>query len=101
MKVSNFNGVVNQFLITEEGRGALGNFTLRETFQSYNTVIAVRTTWDPPATDNHKVRIELDRNCWDCSKTTNKYRNQFLDETTAETLRKIKSGEYILTNLNK
>ena len=34
------------------------------------------------------------------SRTTAKYRNQFLDESTKETQAKIDSGEYILTDLN-
>ena len=33
--------------------------------------------------------------------STSKYRNIFLGETTKETLKKIKSGEYKLVNLNK
>lgn len=36
----------------------------------------------------------------DYSVTTGKYRNQFLGETKKETEAKIKSGEYILTDLN-
>ena len=100
MKVENMtsargNKIANQFIITDEGRGALGNFTRREVFQSYDSVIAVRTVWPD------KTRIELDANRWDYSVTTGKYRNQFLRETKAETERKIKSGEYVLTDLNK
>ena len=34
------------------------------------------------------------------SRPTGKYRNQFLREGSAETREKIKSGEYILTDLN-
>jgi hypothetical protein len=45
-------------------------------------------------------RIRLDETYWDYSKTTGKYRNLFLGETKSETEKKIKSGEYILTNLN-
>lgn len=43
---------------------------------------------------------EIDREKWDYSKTTSKYRAQFLGETTKETAAKIKSGAYILANLN-
>ena len=101
MKVENMcsnNGreVANQFIITEEGRGALGNFTRRKTFQSYDSVIAVITMWP----DNLPT-VELDERYWDYSKTTGKYRNLFLGENKKETERKIKSGEYVLTNLNK
>ena len=37
---------------------------------------------------------------WDYSRTTGKYRNNFLNEYTDETRSKIKSGEYKLKNLN-
>ncbi len=99
MKVSNMisskgNTVANQFVITDEGRGALGNFIKRETFQSYESVIAVRTVWPD------ETRVELDSIYWNYSKTTSKYRNIFLNETTKETQKKIESGEYKLTNLN-
>jgi hypothetical protein len=42
----------------------------------------------------------LDSKFWNFSKTTSKYRNQFLGETTKETEQKIKDGIYKLTNLN-
>ena len=99
MKVSNMtsnkgNKIANQFIITDHGRGALGNFTERQTFQSYDSVIAVTTVW-PDST-----KVELDSTYWDYSVTTSKYRNIFLNESKAETQKKIDSGEYILTNLN-
>ncbi len=87
-------GIPNQFIIIIEGRGALGNFDTKETFQSCDSVIAVRTIWPD------ETRIELDAKTWDYSRTTSKYRNIFLGETTKETAAKIKSGEYILTDLN-
>lgn len=96
MTNSNGNTVANQFIIEEEGRGALGNFTLRETFQSYDSVIAVKTTWP-----DGQIDIKLDANSWDYSTTTGKYRNQFLGENKKETQAKINSGEYHLTNLNR
>lgn len=86
--------VANQFILTEEGRGALGNFDTRKTFQSYDSIIAVITRWPD------SVEVKLDATYWDYSVTTSKYRNQFLGETKAETQRKINSGEYVLTNLN-
>lgn len=88
------NKIANQFIITSEGRGALGNFDKKEVFQSYSSIIVVRTVWPD------KTRIELDRDKWDCSTTTGKYRNLFLSETKRETEAKIKSGEYILADLN-
>ena len=99
MKVQNFkndNGraIPNQFIITDHGRGALGNFIERKTFQSYDSVIAIITEW------SDLTRTQIDKNKWDYSKTTGKYRNQFLCETKKETEKKIASGEYILTDLN-
>ena len=45
-------------------------------------------------------KTKLDTNYWDYSTTTGKYRNMFLGETRKETEKKIKSGEYVLTDLN-
>ena len=74
--------VANQFIIyTPEGRY----------FQSYNSIIAFISN------DN---RVTLDDYYWDYSRTTGKYRNEFLGEYIAETRKKIKSGEYKLKNLN-
>jgi len=86
MKVSNItnsngNKVPNQFLITGDGD---------ITFQSYKSTILKITGG----------QVYLDSYYWDYSKTTSKYRNQVLRETTKETQAKINSGEYILTELN-
>ena len=94
MTSSSGSAVANQFIIEDEGRGALGNFKKRLTFQSYNSVIAIKTFWED------ETRIELDINKWDYPTTTDKYRNQFLGETKKETQAKIDSGEYKLVNLN-
>lgn len=67
--------VANQFLIYGD------DFEL---FQSYQSLIAMR--------HGGKVYIFTD---WDYSTTTGKYRNDFLGENKAETLKKLKSGEYI------
>tara|TARA_R100000353_G_scaffold160438_1_gene120117 strand:+ start:520 stop:822 length:303 start_codon:yes stop_codon:yes gene_type:complete len=64
-------------------------------FQSYGSLIAKKTY------ENNKLVIYLDERYWDYSVTTGKYRNLFLGETKRETEKKIKSGEYILTNLNE
>lgn len=61
-------------------------------FQSYQSVIAF--------VPNCNGQIVLDADKWDYSVTTGKYRNQFLGETKKETEKKIKSGEYVLANLN-
>jgi len=64
-------------------------------FQSYETII-VKTDFE-----DGKRRVTLDENAWNYSKTTSKYRNQFLGTTTKETEKRIKTGEYILADLNK
>ena len=76
IRVENFEGVVNQFLIIGD------DFTL---FQSYRSPIAMITA---------DGQVYIFRN-WDYSKTTGRYRNLFLGETKKETSEKIKSGEYI------
>jgi len=80
---SNGNKVANQFIIIDNDRTI---------FQSYDSIIAIE--------ENGKKTL-LDKDKWNCSQITGEYRNQFLGETIKETRRKIKSGEYILTNLNK
>ena len=72
----------NQFIIINGGESI---------FQSYDSIIA-RKIFDV---------VDLDSVYWNYSKTTSKYRNQFLGETTKETQAKIDSGEYILTDLNQ
>lgn len=106
MKIKNFTSprtgrpVANQFIIEETG-GIMGNFIKRETFQSYDSVIAQRTIWGENAIKGGRVDIVLDEKYWDYSVTTGKYRNEFLGEGIAETRAKIASGEYKLENLNK
>ena len=73
--------VANQFILYAPD----GNY-----FQSYNSVIAFR--------DNNR-KIILDSYYWDYSRTTSKYRNQFLGEGIADTRAKIESGEYKLADL--
>jgi hypothetical protein len=63
-------------------------------FQSYRTVIA-KTCFE----DGERVTY-LDRDAWDYSVTTSKYRNQFLGCDTAEVKRRIKAGTYRLADLN-
>ena len=85
MTSSRGNTVANQFNVwIPNGRA----------FQSYSSVIATIEFIDG------KRVTTLDRDKWNYSKTTAKYRNQFLGETTKETEAKIKSGEYKLADLN-
>lgn len=86
--------IANQFIIIEHGNSANGNFIKRETFQSYSSVITIKTTW------SDRVDVVLDSYYWDYSTTTSKYRNIFLGETKKETEKKIKDGIYKLVNLN-
>lgn len=104
MQSSRGREVPNQFIISEEGRGANGNFIKKEVFQSYQSVIVERIFWRKEdiqgIPDAKEVEITLDEKYWNYSTTTSKYRNQFLGETTDETRKKIASGEYRLANLN-
>lgn len=84
MKSARGNSIPNQFIITDEITG-------EKHFQSYETVIA---------RIGNNGHVTLDRNGWDYSTTTGKYRNLFLGESKKETERKIKSGEYTLADLN-
>lgn len=82
MTSSRGNTIANQFeIVTPEG----------VFFQSYKSIIAFRPL---------KGKTQLDEHYWDYSVTTGKYRNQFLGESKKETQAKIKSVEYVLTNLN-
>jgi len=82
MKNSKGNSV-DQFIIETE-KGAY--------FQSGKSIIAFRPK---------EGLIQLDKNVWNCSSTTGKYRNKFLGENIKETKKKIAIGEYILTELNE
>ena len=75
MTSSSGHKVANQFIIHGVDFGL---------FQSYQSPIAMRY--------NGKTYLFRD---WDFSRTTGKYRNQYLREGKKETLRKLKSGEYI------
>ena len=92
MKVKNItnnngNKIANQFVITDDKQN--------EYFQSYNSMIVKKDY------ESDQVKIYLDQKYWNYSNTTGKYRNIFLNETIKDTRKKIKSGEYILTDLNK
>ena len=82
MESSRGNKIANQFeIVTDNGIY----------FQSYRSIIAFRS---------NDQKITLDRDKWNYSVTTGKYRNIFLGETKKETEAKIKKGEYILEDLN-
>ena len=87
MKVRNMRSprtgieVANQFIIEYGGQTI---------FQSYDVIIAIK----------EGRKIVLDKNYWDYSRTTSKYRNEFTGLTTEETKKAIKSGEIKLADLN-
>lgn len=84
MKSHSGNDVPNQFIIV---MGSDGEF-----FQSYQTLIGYRS---------YKTnKVWLDKEAWDYSTTTGKYRNLWLGEKKSETERKIKDGIYTLKDLN-
>lgn len=61
-----------------------------ESCRSYNVIIAKKQNGN----------VYLDGRYYDYSVTTAKHLNKFLGHCMADTRAKIKSGEYILTNLN-
>jgi len=79
----NGNKIANQFTIQAEN----GLY-----FQSYNTVIAFKPIGGT---------LQLDKEAWNYSTTTSKYRNIFTGLTTKETEQRIKSGDIELVDLNK
>ena len=82
MKSSKGNKVPNQFIIwTDE----------EQFFQSYQTIIGRR---------DNEGNVSLDKNRWDYSVTTSKYRNQWLGMNTKEIKKAIDDGTIQLVNLN-
>lgn len=76
MKISQFHAK-NQFTLINEETG-------ERFFLSYDSIIV----------KIHKGKVTLGKH-WNYSKTTSKYRNMFLGETTKETQAKLDSGEYL------
>lgn len=79
-RTEQFDNKPNQYAIT---------FDKGEILQSYDSIIVVRRYKDN--------QIFIGQN-WNYSRTTAKYRNMYLGETTAETQAKIDSGEYKMLN---
>jgi hypothetical protein len=61
-------------------------------FQSYGTIIAFKSYDD-------EKKTTLNEMYWDFSRTTGKYRNEFLGESIQETRKKIETGEYRLEKM--
>mgnify|MGYP001003596539 FL=1 len=83
MTNSNGNKTPNQFIITTP------DYVV---FQSYSSIIAVQ--------HRRTMKIVLDRQKWDYSITTGKYRNQFTGLDKKQTIKAIESGEIELSDLN-
>ena len=79
MKISQF---ARNHLVIENEEGRL--------FQSYDSVIVKIDI---------KGKVTLGRD-WNYSRTTAKYRNMFLGETTRETAKKLADGVYEMVDLN-
>lgn len=90
---------IKEAMLTSSGKPAKDQYVVTyddgsTAFESYGTTIAVRPV------DYPKKPIRLDRDKWNYSITTARYRNRFLGEATAATRKRIKSGQYVLANLN-
>lgn len=83
--LKSYNNIPNQFIITDDNKTY---------FQSYKSIIVKIERLED------KVITYLDPVYYNYSRTTSKYRNAFLNESTKEIERKIKEGVYILANLN-
>lgn len=76
------NDVANQFIIKTDDETI---------FQSYDSIIAKV---------DYENNITLDSKYWNYSRTTSKYRNMFLNMSTDDIKKGIKSGVIKLDNLN-
>ena len=89
-KVENFKSprsnkpVANQYKITMQNG--------LEVFQSYDSIIVLK--------DKKNDEIYLDKDHWNYSQTTSRYRKIYLNEDTKTTFKKIKEKVYILEDLN-
>ncbi len=83
--LKSYNNIPNQFIIYDDNKTY---------FQSYKSIIVKIERLED------KVVTYLDPVYYNYSRTTSKYRNAFLGESTKEIESKIKQGVYILENLN-
>lgn len=92
MQSARGNKVPNQFEIDGFVFDHKGEKLKGIMFMSYQSHIAFKP---------YGGKIMLDKERWNYSVTTGRYRNQFLGETKKETEKKIKSGDYLLVDLNR
>ena len=83
--LKSYNNIPNQFIIYDDNKTY---------FQSYKSIIVKIERLED------KVLTYLDPVYYNYSRTTSKYRNAFLGESTKEIESKIKQGVYILQDLN-
>ena len=88
-----------QAMLTSSGKPAKDQHVITyddgsTAFESYGTIIAHRPVNYP------SQPIRLDKWKWNYSVTTARYRNRFLGEATADTRKRIKTGQYVLVDLN-
>ena len=83
--LKSYNNIPNQFIIYDDNKTY---------FQSYKSIIVKIERLED------KVVTYLDPVYYNYSRTTSKYRNAFLGESTKEIESKIKQGVYILQELN-
>jgi hypothetical protein len=83
--LKSYNNIPNQFIIYDDNKTY---------FQSYRSIIVKIERLED------KVVTYLDPVYYNYSRTTSKYRNAFLGESTKEIESKIKQGLYILQDLN-
>ena len=79
-------GLTNNFIIKTDN----GTF-----LQSYQSIIA----FIPNDSFNNKVILDI--NTWNYSRNTSCFRSNMLKESSGETKKRIKKGNYILDNLNE
>lgn len=89
--------VVVENLESSRGRAVPNQFRIvyddgTSFFQSYKTLILKKT---------QDGKLYFNKNYWDYSSTTSKYRNIFTGLTTKETKNKIKSGEIELIDFDE
>ena len=84
------NPIPNQVILTE---------SIGRTFVSYGSkIVFMSKTKD---SDGLPIHIILDETYWDYSKTTGKYRNEFMGMGVQKVRDYIKSGRIRLDNLNR
>ena len=101
MKITSFIGVEQ---MTSRSGNVVPNQTILSdmtgrTFVSYGSKIVYQS--NDRASDGLPLEIIVDENYWDYSRTTGKYRNEFMNMGTQDVRNYIKKGRIKLGNLNR